>query len=431
MQKALTDVFVRSAKPAGAGRTEISDLRCVGLVLRIAVDGGKSWSFRFRTQTGKQTRATIGRYPDVALTDARQRADDMRRAVAEGRNPVEEKRAARAPGFVGTFDALAGRYLDEHSRRRKRSSEGDERNLRKHVLPKWAGRTFAEIRRRDVIELVEGLVTDGKPTLANRVQSLISSVFSFAMDADLAEANPCHRLRKRGVERVGRRVLSDEEIRLFWSRIVEPPATRRTGLALRLTLLTGARISEIAGISRAELERLGDASRAAWIIPGMRTKNGRDHSVPLSPLAQDLVLELLESLGQSDEFLLSTYSRHRKGSVSGKSLAQAMKNFGRRLAGDIPAVRTWCAELPTPHDLRRTVGTRLAELRVPKEVRDRVLNHAARDVGSIHYNLHDYADEKREALDRWALALGAIVGNPAGAAVVPIAWGAAISRQRN
>ena len=93
MQRALTDVFVRSAKPSGAGRTEISDLRCVGLVLRIAEDGGKSWSFRFRTRTGKQTRATIGRYPDVALTAARQRADAMRRAVAEGRNPVEEKRA--------------------------------------------------------------------------------------------------------------------------------------------------------------------------------------------------------------------------------------------------------------------------------------------------------------------------------------------------
>jgi integrase len=183
--------------------------------------------------------------------------------------------------------------------------------------------------------------------------------------------------------------------------------------------LTGARISEIAGISRAELERLGDASRAAWIIPGTRTKNGRDHLVPLSPLAQDLVLELLESLGQSDEFLLSTYSRHRKGSVSGKSIAQAMKNFGRRLAGDIPAVRTWRAELPTPHDLRRTVGTRLAELRVPKEVRDRVLNHAARDVGSKHYNLHDYADEKRDALNRWAKLVNALVTGT-GTAVVDL-----------
>jgi integrase len=344
----------------------------------------------------------------------------MRRAVAEGRNPVEEKRAAKAPGSAGTFGTLAERYLDEHSRRRKRSSEGDERNLRKHILPKWAGRGFSEIRRRDVIELVEALVTAGTPTLANRVQSLISSVFTFAMDADLAEANPCHRLRKRGVERVGRRVLSDEEIGLFWSKIVKPPAIRRTGLALRLTLLTGARISEIAGISRAELERLGDASRAAWIIPGTRTKNGRDHLVPLSALAQNLVLELLESLGQSDEFLLSTYNSDRKGPVSGKSLAQAMKNFGRRLAGDMPAVRTWRAELPTPHDLRRTVGTRLAELRVPREVRDGVLNHAARDVGTKHYNLHDYADEKREALNRWAVAVAAIL-DPIAAPVVDFA----------
>ena len=151
----------------------------------------------------------------------------------------------------------------------------------------------------------------------------------------------------------------------------------------------------------------------------MRTKNGRDHLVPLSPLAQDLVLELLESLGQSDEFLLSTYSRHRKGAMSGKSLAQAMKNFGRRLAGDIPAVRTWRAELPTPHDLRRTVGTRLAELRVPKEVRDGVLNHAARDVGSKHYNLHDYADEKREALASWAAVIRSLVTGTS--AVVPLA----------
>ena len=269
-------------------------------------------------------------------SSAKSRCHATRRC--RGKKPVEEKRAAaKAPGSAGTFGTLAKRYLDEYSRRRKRSSEGDERNLRKHILPKWAGRGFSEIRRRDVIELVEALVTAGTPTLANRVQSLISSVFTFAMDADLAEANPCHRLRKRGVERVGRRVLSDEEIGLFWSKIVEPPAIRRTGLALRLTLLTGARISEIAGISRAELERLGDASRAAWIIPGTRTKNGRDHLVPLSPLAQDLVLELLESLGQSDEFLLSTYNRDRKGPVSGKSLSAGNEELrpaaGRRHAG--------------------------------------------------------------------------------------------------
>ena len=96
-----------------------------------------------------------------------------------------------------------------------------------------------------------------------------------------------------------------------------------------------------------------------------------------------------------------------------------MANFGDRLKGHAEPVRTWRADAPSPHDLRRTVGTRLAELRIAKEIRDRVLNHAAGDVGSKHYNLHDYFDEKREALTRWSRALSAIIA-PAPANVVPI-----------
>jgi integrase len=255
--------------------------------------------------------------------------------------------------------------------------------------------------------------------LANRIQSLVSSVFTFGMDAAVVETNPCHRLKKRGVENVGRRVLSDDEIQLFWRGIVEPRRARRGGLALRLALMTGARVSEIAGIRRPELEHIGERGRAAWIIPGARTKNGREHLVPLVPLAADIVIELLAELEPSAQDLLPTRSRRRAGPIRGNTLTQAMDYFGQRLTGNARAVRTWRTEPPSPHDLRRTVGTRLAELRIPKEIRDRCLNHAAGDVGSIHYNLHDYADEKREALNRWALALGAIVGDPAGAAAMP------------
>jgi integrase len=86
-----------------------------------------------------------------------------------------------------------------------------------------------------------------------------------------------------------------------------------------------------------------------------------------------------------------------------------MANFVVRLEGNDDAIRTWRAEPPSPHDLRRTLGTRLAELRIPKEIRDRVLNHAPGDVGSKHYNLHDYADEKRDALNRWATLVNALV----------------------
>ena len=90
------------------------------------------------------------------------------------------------------------------------------------------------------------------------------------------------------------------------------------------------------------------------------------------------------------------------------SLTQAMDFFSKRVAGD-SREKTWDAEPPTPHDLRRTLETRFAELRIPKEIRDRVLNHVSSDVGDKHYNMHDYADEKRDALTRWSAALSAIL----------------------
>src|SRR5262245_39894555 len=415
----LTDALLRSAKPPAAGRFEFNDVACSGLEFRITAGGARSWSFRFRDVAGKQTRATIGEYPAIGLRAARAAADAMRARVAAGGNPVEEKRAARREGGTRMFGALAARYLAEHARRHKRSHDRDARNLELHVLPHWRSRAASAIKRGDVIELVEGLISDGKPTLANRIQSLVSSVFTFGMDAAVVETNPCHRLKKRGVENVGRRVLSDDEIQLFWRGIVEPRRARRGGLALRLALMTGARVSEIAGICRTELEHIGERGRAAWIIPGARTKNGREHLVPLVPLAADIVIELLAELEPSAQDLLPTRSRRRAGPIRGNTLTQAMDYFGRRLTGDAIAVRTWRTEPPTPHDLRRTVETRMAGLRVAKEIRDRVLNHVSTDGGSKHYKLHEYADEKRDSLNRWAKLVNALVTRT-GAAVVEL-----------
>jgi integrase len=183
-----------------------------------------------------------------------------------------------------------------------------------------------------------------------------------ALDADLVEANPCHRLKKRGVENVGRRVLSDSEIRLFWSGIVEPERSRRTGLGLRLALLLGARVGEIAGLARCELAHIDDPARAAWTIPATRVKNGRDHLLPLPPLARDTVLELLSLIGPDEQFLFPTRSGRRNGPMRSNSLTQAMDFFSKRVARD-SREKTWDAEPPTPHDLRRTLETRLAELR--------------------------------------------------------------------
>ena len=419
MQKILTDAFLRSLAPPSTGRLEISDTRCGGLVLRVTATGAKSWSFRFRDRISQAPlRVTIGRYPDIGLSAAREAADGYRKTVSTGGNPAVAKRLAS--GGNKSFGALADRYLEEYARRRKRSHAVDQRNLKNHVLPKWKNRAYASIKRADVIELVEGLISNETPTAANRIQSLVSTVFTFAIDAGLVEFNPCHRLRRRGQENVGRRVLSDAEIQLFWRGIVEPPLTRRAGLALQLALLTGVRVGEVAGICREELEHLGEPDLAAWTITGPRVKNGRDHMVPLSPMARGLVLELLAMIGSEERYLLPIRSPRRTGHMWSNSLTDGMANFAERLSGDDDAVKTWRAEPPSPHDLRRTVETRLASMSIPKEIRDAVLNHSTPGVGSKHYNRYDFAAEKRAALNRWSLAVAAIL-DPVAAPVVDLA----------
>ena len=157
MQRLLTAAFLRSVKPPASGRLEISDLRCAGLAFRVTPRGIKSWAFRCRVG-GKERRILIGPYPAFELAAAREAADVLRRTVAEGGDPAEQKRVRHA----NTFGALAQRYLKEHSERKKRTHAADSRNLRLHVLPRWADRPLDSIKRADAIDLIEGLVTAGR-----------------------------------------------------------------------------------------------------------------------------------------------------------------------------------------------------------------------------------------------------------------------------
>jgi integrase len=399
MRQVLTDAACKT-KPPHAGRLEIADVRQVGLVLRITAKGARTFAFRFRhPHTRKTLRFTIGGYPEIGLEAARRRAREMAAQVEAGLDPIETRKTERKTAHTRTLAALADRYLKEHAARHKRprSAEEDRRNLRVHILPRWAKHDYRNIRRSDVIELIESIVGDGKHAAANRVHSLISKVFSFAIDADLLDANPCARLKKRGVEKARPRVLTDDEIRTFWNGIVARPVSRPTGLALRLALLTAARASEIAGARKAEFHDLDDPKHAAWLIPGERTKNKRDHLVPLSPLALKTAKAAIAEFAD-DEFL---FPGRRDGEpIDRHTLTTAMARF----------CKNW-KEPPSPHDLRRTLNTRLAQMGITKEVRDRTLNHVTslRDPESRHYNRYEFQREKRDALCKWSSEIAALV----------------------
>lgn len=399
MKKVLTDAFCRAVKPPASGRIEISDLRCLGLVFRVTKTGASTWAFRFvEATTGRDLRATIGRYPDIGLSDARAEADNLRKRVAAGGNPIEEKRQERKLAGTRTFEALANRYLDEHARRhkRERSIAEDERNLKKHVLPEWEKRDFRKLRRADCIELLEGIVAAGTPTAANRVHSLVSKIFSFAVDADLRESNPMTRLRKRGQEKTRKRVLSDDEIRVFWHKVVQPPISRQVGLALRLSLLMAGRANEVAGARLMEFSHLNQAKVAGWAIPASRVKNKRDFFVPLSALAVDTIKEAMALLPEGAQVLFpSPRSKDKSKSIAAHALTVAMARLAGQLDGQFGD------NAPSPHDLRRTVETRMSAMGIAKEDRDACLNHKRNDVGSRHYDMHERDTEKRLAFNRY------------------------------
>jgi integrase len=406
MPKVLSDAVVRNIKPSGKGRHEIADLACRGLRFRTTPNGERTFSFRYRDRaTHRWERLPIGRYPDVSLRQARARADELRREVAAGRSPAEHRRGAE----TRTFAALAARYLIEHARRHKRSANADERMLRKHLLPRWARRDFTLLGRADLIQLVESIIADGKPIMANRVQALVSSIFSFAVDASLVAANPFLRLRKRGVERAKTRILSDDEIRLFWAHTAKAPVSRGLGLALKIVLATGCRPGEASGITKAELTFDNNLRPVSWLIPAPRTKNKRAHFVPLSELTTALMIEAL-TLARNSAYLFPSPTVDE--SITSHALSVAMGRIGSALSAGEAGVDTWLTEPPTPHDLRRTVATRLSAAGVAGEDVAAILNHTRRDVTGRHYDQYARAKEKAAALGRWSAQLRAILGSP-------------------
>ena len=188
--------------------------------------------------------------------------------------------------------------------------------------------------------------------------------------------------------------------------------TRRVGLGLRLALLTAARIGEVAGARLTEFEHLDDPARSGWLIPGERIKtsarNLRPHYVSLSPLALATIKDIIELMPPGEELLFQS----RDGApMKSSTFTMAMRRFAGAQSDASPAEFSWQSDAPSPHDLRRTVRTRLSALRIPVEVKDAVLNHVPRTIGEKNYDRHTFVDEKREALDRWSDLIASII-NP-------------------
>jgi hypothetical protein len=220
----LTVRGIEALKPR-AKRYEVFDALTPSLAIRVTPSGHKSWVLYYRHH-GRQRRLTLGRYPDRTLAEARSEAIHERGRILKGADPAAEKQAGHAEND-NTVQALYELY---RSRKEKvlRSWSEVRRIMEKEVLPTWRHRRVADIRRRDVRELVEQKAQTA-PIQGNRVLDLISALFTFAVDQDWIEANPAWRIKKPGSERSRDRVLTRDELRELWPRSMRPRPRTLTG----------------------------------------------------------------------------------------------------------------------------------------------------------------------------------------------------------
>jgi integrase len=359
-----------------------------GLELRIRPadkSGAKSWSVRYRIH-GRQRRWKLGDYPKLSLADARDQARAKLRGVALGVDPHAQREAEARQREIDarrvTFGTLAQTYIETHARIRKRSWKVDRRYLEIECA-EWKARLAAEITRRDVRQLIAAIKDRGAPIVANRVLEVVRSTFNFAIAQEIVDVNPAARCEKPGVERSRNRVLSDGEIRKFWTALDSQPAAMAAGFRLRL--LTAQRGGEVFDMRWQDV----DLESGWWTIPADRAKNGLAHRVPLSAPAVEIIKALCAEKGQtldSEYVLAGARGRRQRGTAS---RANGIPDF-------------------VGHDLRRTAATRMGSLGVARFVIARILNHVDGGVTAV-YDRATYDAEKRAALDVWATALDAIL----------------------
>jgi integrase len=429
----LTAEIVERAKP-GVDLIELVDLdpRARGLALRITPRGIKSWTLRYRLPTGERKRITLGKYPAMSLSKARDAVALKLAAIIDGRDPAAEKKAARATAErqrLETLAAVADRYFDAAKRGRHRPGAAKPKRLRtlkleryywdRFVFPAFGKRAIRSIGRADIQAFVN---EHNAPSTGRQIRVVFQRLFAFARWLELVDADPSHFVQV-DAHQARDRVLTDDELRALWTVLRDRGALERlkvTGgraIAIALCAVTLQRRGEVAGVDLSEL----DLTAKTWTIPASRSENGRAHAVPLSNEALALIDEARSirvfDRGAAHGDPLFPTARGAPKAIDAANLTRAFIAVAKQ-AGISNAQL---------HDLRRTGATAMTSERVGVQrfIVSCVLNHASDkgDAAAVTavYDRNAYLPEKRRALEAWgALLVEVVEGKPRPANVVAI-----------
>ena len=393
MAERITDDLVKSLKLPEKGNRIVYDTEVSGFGIRVTAGGDKSFVLNYRNADGRERRFTIGRYGrnKFSVMAARKRAGELRKEIAQGKDPVAEKKEKLQ---AATVKVLADRYLKEYAlKNEKRSLRDDESMIDNIVKPKLGAMKVAAVRFSDIDRLHHSM--SKTPYRANRTVALLSKMFSLAIRWDLRSDNPAKGI-DRYHEEPRNRFLSEAEIKQLSDALGNYP-NQKIANVIRMLLLTGARSGEVRNATWGQF----DLKAGVWVRPSSHTKQKKYHRVPLSAPAMQLLAEIFDEKKKPEDYVFP-------GEKVGKPLQELKGAWAIiRKEADIPDVRI--------HDLRHSFASILASTGFSLPMIGALLGHSQTQTTARYAHLFD--EPLREATER----VGAVVmGGGGGDNVVPL-----------
>ena len=408
----LTDAAIRNAKPSDKP-FKLTDSH--GLYIEIKPNGSKLWRYRYKI-AGRENLFAVGEFTEksdpnhVSLADARSLRDDARKLVKQGIHPAHNRRAElnnQVAANENTFKAVAQDWMTDTQKRKgwtdyytkqvKTVMEGD-------AFPVLGSLPISFVTPDHIHTVLDRIEKRKAFTVAILCRQWCSAVFRYAIRKRKATSDPTAafkgEIRRPDVQHS--KPLTLEEIPAFLRKLSGYQGNPETGIAIRLLMLTLARTKELREATWSEF----DLDAALWRVPAARMKMRREHLVPLSHQAVDLLTELKRLTGERT-FLFPNTRRH-DACMPATTLNRALEYLGMR--GKLSC-----------HGFRSTASTQLNECGYRSDVIEAALAHAEKNATRKAYNQALYLRERKEMLQEWADYLD---GLQAGAKVIPLKRGA-------
>lgn len=413
----LTDSKVKSFK---AREKPYKTADANGLFLLVTATGGKLWRLKYRID-GRENVVAIGAYPEVGLAAARIKAGEARELVAQGIHPTAHKKsleAAKKAEQVNSFGAVTQAWIDANAKSWRPYTLSQVRStMGRYVIDNkaLASLTIRQVQTKDIRALLQSIAqrkelqpgerkASGAVTIARNLRMWCRAVFEYAIERELASADPTYPLRnltelKRPASSIKHnKKLTPAELKMFLGLLPKAGCSRQTAIAIELLLLMFVRTGELRQARWDEF----DFNLRQWRIPASRMKAGNEHMVPMSDQAVKLLKELQELNGKVGW----VFPNQRKPGtcMSATTVNRALERMGVNGEGTIGLAA---------HGFRGTASTHLHELGFKSDVVEIQLAHVPRNKIKATYSAAQYVSERTEMMQKWADHLDSVRLSPA------------------